>query len=171
MSLLIQNIYAVVLLFYPKRAAVLLKLIFAGFIVLLQFAAGPAQALENEKMSETRIKLRFNNQEAVIRMTDNPATRQFLAMLPAEFDFSDFHGQEKITDFPRPVDLSNAPRGMIGEKGKLFIYVPWGNMGIFYKDFSHRPDNNLIELGNVESGLESLSLQKSDFTARIEIME
>lgn len=61
----------------------LLKLIFAGFIVLLQFAAGPAQALENEKMSETRIKLRFNNQEAVIRMTDNPATRQFLVMLPA----------------------------------------------------------------------------------------
>lgn len=170
MSLSVQNIYAAVPLFYSKRAAGLLKFIFAGFIVLLQLAAEPVQALENEKMSETRIKLIFNNQEAVIRMTDNPATKQFLAMLPTEFVFSDFHGQEKITDFPKPVDLSNAPRGMVGTKGKLFIYVPWGNMGIFYKDFSHRPDNNLIELGNVECGLENLSSQKSDFTAQIEII-
>ena len=172
MSLLLQNIYAVVPLFYPKRAAVLLKLIFAGFIVFSQLAAvKPVQASENEKMSETRIKLSFNNQETVIRMTDNPATRQFLAMLPAEFEFSDFHGQEKITDFPKPVDLSDAPRGMVGAKGKLFIYAPWGNMGVFYKDFSHRPDNNLIELGNVESGLENLSSQRSNFTAQIEIMK
>ena len=168
---LIQIIYTVVPLFCSKRAAVLLKLIFAGFMVFLQFAAGPVQALENEKMSETRIKLSFNNQEAVIRMTDNPATRQFLAMLPAEFDFRDFHGQEKITDFPKPVDLSDAPGGMIGTKGKLFIYAPWGNMGIFYRDFSRRPDSNLIELGNVENGLENLSSQKNDFTARIEVME
>ena len=171
MSLLFQNIYVAVLLFYSKRAAVLLKLIFAGFIFFSQLAAEPVQALENENMSETRIKLSFNNWEAVIRMTDNPATRQFLAMLPAEFDFSDFHGQEKITDFPKPVDLSNAPRGMVGTKGKLFIYAPWGNMGIFYKDFSYRPDSNLIELGNVESGLENLSSQKTDFTAKIEIID
>ena len=54
---LIQNIYTVVPLFCSKRAAVLLKLIFAVFIVFLQLAAGPVQALENEKMSETRIKL------------------------------------------------------------------------------------------------------------------
>lgn len=63
MSLSVQNIYAVDL--------------------LLQFTAGLVQVSENEKMSETRIKLSFNNQEAVIRMTDNPATRQFLAMLSA----------------------------------------------------------------------------------------
>lgn len=108
------------------------------------------------------------NQFLVLFRTVNDMVRDI--QLPAEFVFSDFHGQEKITDFPKPVDLSNAPRGMVGTKGKLFIYVPWGNMGIFYKDFSHRPDNNLIELGNVESGLENLSSQKSDFTAQIEII-
>ncbi len=171
MNTLILNMKKDGLTFCQRKAAVLLKFIFAGFILFSQFAVEPVQALGNEKMSETRIKLSFNNQEAVIRMTDNPATRQFLAMLPAEFRFSDFHGQEKITDFPKPVDLSNAPRGMIGEKGKLFIYAPWGNMGIFYKDFSRRPDNNLIELGNVESGLANLGSQKSDFTAQIEIVE
>ena len=170
MNLLILKIYTVVMPFCPKRATVFLKLIFAGCIIFSQLIAEPAQALENEKMSETRIKLSFNNLETVIRMTDNPATRQFLALLPAEFEFRDFHGQEKITDFPTPVDLSNAPRGMTAAKGKLFIYAPWGNMGIFYKDFSHRLDNNLIELENVESGLENLSSQKSDFTAKIEII-
>ena len=46
---LIQNICTVVPLFCLKRAAVLLKLIFAGFVVFLQFAAGSVQALENEK--------------------------------------------------------------------------------------------------------------------------
>lgn len=122
-------------------------------------------------MSDTKIKLSFNHHETIIRMEDNPAARQFLAMLPAEFKFSDFHGQEKITDFPKPIDLSGAPRGMVATKGKLFIFVPWKNLGIFYENHGDTLDNSLIHLGTVESGLENLSAQRDDFTAQIEVIK
>lgn len=118
-----------------------------------------------------RIRLSFDNQEVIVKMEDNSATEQFLAMLPDDFEFRDFAGEEKITNFPKPVSLAKAPRGMIAKAGKMFIYAPWGNWGFFYKDHSLRPDNDLIELGEVEKGLENLSRQKGSFVAKIEILE
>lgn len=85
--------------------------------------------------------------------------------------FADFAGEEKISQFPQPISLKNVPRGMIAEKGKMFIYAPWGNFGFFYKTHGKTVDNSLIELGEVESGIEHLSNMKTDFSARIEICE
>lgn len=42
-------------------------------------------------------------------------------------------------------------------------------MGIFYKTHSLFPDDNLIELGEVISGLDILAAQKDNFTAHMEI--
>lgn len=81
-----------------------------------------------------KIKLSFDDKEVIVRMEDNPAVMQFLELLPANFEFIDFAGEEKITDFPRPLSLNNAPRGMVASAGKMFIYAPWGNMGFFYKN-------------------------------------
>ena len=111
------------------------------------------------------------NNEVIINMYDNPASDQVIALLPAEFQFSDFAGEEKITNFPKPLSLDNAPRGMVATAGKLFIYAPWGNMGIFYKDHGHTIDKSLIPLGEVESGLEYLKSQKTDFKAKLEVIK
>ena len=43
---------------------------------------------------------------------------------------------------------------MIASAGKMFIYVPWGNWGFFYKDHGDYLDKNLIEL-DLLSGLVS----------------
>ena len=118
-----------------------------------------------------KIKLSIENQDVIIRLQQNSATEQFVKMLPAQFEFRDFAGEEKISYFPQPISLEGAPRGMIATAGKLFIYAPWKNFGIFYKTHSTRPDNNLIELGEVESGLNYLTQQEGDFTAQIEIMK
>ena len=80
-----------------------------------------------------------------------------------------FAGEEKITYFPEPISLENAPRGMVAKAGKMFIYAPWKNWGIFYKDHGSTPDNSLIEMGNVESGLEYLANQHGKFVAYIEV--
>ena len=117
-----------------------------------------------------KIKLSIENQDVIIRLQQNSATEQFVKMLPAQFKFRDFAGKEKISYFPQPISLEGAPRGMIASAGKLFIYAPWKNFGIFYKTHSTRPDNNLIELGEVESGLNYLSQQEGDFTAQIEVI-
>lgn len=134
-----------------------------AFISFLDFAWS-AEAM--------KIKLTLDGgKEVVVRMADNSAARQFVQMLPAEFEFIDFAGEEKISEFPKPISLKDAPRGMIATAGKMFIYAPWGNFGFFYKTHSLMPDNSLIELGEVKSGLEYLSESKGGFAARVEILE
>ena len=133
----------------------------------LSFVTG--QALAKEK--EMKIRLSIDEQEVIIRLENNSVSKQLIQMLPADFEFSDFAGEEKITNFPRPISLENAPRGMIATAGKLFVYAPWKNMGIFYKTHSLIPDTNLIKLGEVESGLEILEKQKAKFSAHMEVLE
>lgn len=118
-----------------------------------------------------KIKLSFDDKEVIVRMENNAAAAQVLALLPANFEFIDFAGEEKITDFPRPLSLNNAPRGMIASAGKMFIYAPWGNTGFFYKNHGSTVDTSLIPLGEVESGLEHLAGHKGGFSAEIEILE
>lgn len=60
---------------------------------------------------------------------------------------------------------------MVAQKGKMFIYFPWGNLGFFYKDHGHTLDKSLIELGEIECGLEHLQSQKGGFNAKMEVME
>ncbi len=118
-----------------------------------------------------KIKLSFNDKTVIIAMYDNAAAQQVIELLPASFEFIDFAGEEKITNFSKPVALDKAPRGMVADAGKMFIYAPWGNMGFFYKNHGTVMDNNLIPLGKIESGLECLATQKGGFTARMEILK
>ncbi len=144
------------------------------FILALCFnmiVSGTVCGMEAERTEKMKIKLSFDDKEVIVRMEDNPATAQVLALLPARFEFIDFAGEEKITDFPRPLSLNNAPRGMVASAGKMFIYAPWGNMGFFYKNHGSTVDTNLIPLGEVESGLEHLAGQKGGFSAKIEVLE
>ena len=138
---------------------------------LLAFGITNVGAEDIYGKKDMRIRLSFDNQEVIVKMKNNSATEQFLAMLPDDFEFRDFAGEEKISNFPKPVSLKNVSGGMIAKAGKMFIYAPWGNWGFFYKDHSLRPDNDLIELGEVEKGLENLSRQKGSFVAKIEILE
>ena len=125
-----------------------------------------------QEKNAMKIKLILNDQkEIIVQMANNQAVEQFLQMLPANFEFIDFAGEEKITEFPKPIDLKEVPRGMIASSGKMFIYVPWGNLGFFYKDHGKHIDKSLIEMGEIKSGLEYLSTYKGGFNAKIEIIE
>lgn len=143
-------------------------------LILLTIFLGCAHWVWAQNMSKDnnmKIKLILdNNKEVVVQMVDNAAVRQFLNMLPNDFEFIDFAGEEKISEFPKPLSLADAPRGMVATAGKMFIYAPWGNFGLFYRNHGNVLDKSLIELGSVESGLEHLSAYKGGFLARIEIV-
>ena len=112
-----------------------------------------------------KVKLTIDNtHEVIINLQNNNATVQ-------QFDFTDFAGEEKITYFPEAISLTGVKGGMVATAGKLFIYAPWKNMGIFYKTHSLRSDVNLIELGEVESGLEHVAAQKGGFKGYMEIIK
>lgn len=147
-----------------------MKKILCVLAIAFSFLMTAAKAEKTEGNKIMKIKLTFDGQVAIVNMADNAATRQLAEMLPATFEFIDFAGQEKITEFPKPVSLTGVARGMIPAAGKMFIYVPWGNLGFFYKDHGYNIDNNLIELGEIESGLDVLASQKGGFSAKMEIL-
>ena len=68
-----------------------------------------------------KVRLTFSDNVVIIRLEENDAVSQLLQMLPAEFNFTDFAGEEKITNFPRSISLENVSGGMIATAGKLFI--------------------------------------------------
>ena len=136
-------------------------------ICLLTTSVSAQETKGNKTM---KIKLSYDDKTVIVRLNDNFASKQLVEMLPATFDFIDFAGQEKITEFPKPISLDGVSRGMIAIAGKMFIYVPWGNLGFFYKDHGNTIDNSLIELGEIESGLDILAAQKGGFSAEMTVL-
>jgi len=120
---------------------------------------------QESTIKDIRIKLAFNNDEVIVKMYDNPTSRDFLTLLPLTLEFEDYAGVEKISYLPRKLSTEDAPSGSNPEIGDLTLYAPWGNLAIFYKDFGYA--NGLIKLGKIESGLEKLADMKGDFTVKI----
>lgn len=101
---------------------------------------------ESSKMysSDVRIKLTFNNEEVIVKMYDNPSSRDFLTSLPLSLTFEDHAGTEKISYLAKSLSTENAPSGSDPSIGDFTYYSPWGNLAIFYRDF--RYSNGLIQL-------------------------
>lgn len=105
------------------------------------------------------------NKDVVIKLVDNAATQSLRSMLPAELDFKDFNNTEKIAYPPNKLNVNGAPKGHAPKAGDMCIYVPWGNICIFYHDYKFSSD--LVYLGHVEQGLDTLSSQKDDFKVKL----
>ena len=99
-------------------------------------------------------------------MEDNAAARDFLSRLPLEVTLSDYSNAEKIF-YPSPaLTTSKVARGCTPAPGDITIYVPWGNVAIFYKNGSR--SNDLIRIGRIDgNGIEALSIPGS-LSVRIE---
>lgn len=116
--------------------------------------------------SDVRVKLSFYNEEVVVKMEDNPTSRDFLTLLPLTCKFEDYNGTEKISNLPRKLSTQDAPSGIDPAVGDLTLYAPWGNLAIFYRDYGF--SSGLIKLGHIESGIEKLASIRGDFTVKIE---
>lgn len=118
---------------------------------------------------DTRIKLSFDNDEVIVKMYDNPTSRDFLTLLPLTLTFEDYSGTEKISNLPRRMSTEDAPAGSDPSAGDFTYYSPWGNLAIFYNDFGYA--GGLVILGTIESGTEKLGEIDGDFTVEIERIE
>ena len=115
------------------------------------------------------VKMSFGPDEIYIRMNDNPTSRDFLTLLPLSLTLEDYNRTEKISSLPRKLTAQGAPDGIDPSVGDFTYYAPWGNLAIFYRDF--RFSNGLIILGRIESGVEKLTAERSDFNVRLELAE
>lgn len=116
----------------------------------------------------SRIRIVFGDQEVIVRMFDNPASNDFMSLLPLRMDFEDFAGKEKTSYPPRKLDTSGSPTANNAE-GDFTYYAPWGNLAVFYRGFGK--DGQLYVLGRIESGKEKLAAQRGGFAALVEKIE
>ena len=84
-----------------------------------------------------KIKLFFDGKEANAELIDNPASRDFLSLLPLTMHFKDFNRTEKIADLPRKLSKEKAPARFEPKAGDLAVYAPWGNISVFYQSFRY----------------------------------
>lgn len=107
-----------------------------------------------------KIGITVGSRTITATMEDNAATRDFLSRLPLEVTLSDYSNAEKIF-YPSPaLTTSEVARGCTPAPGDITIYVPWGNVAIFYKNGSR--SNDLIRIGRIDgNGIEALSIPGS----------
>ncbi|SIR55883.1 hypothetical protein SAMN05878482_104255 [Peribacillus simplex] len=120
-----------------------------------------------DSLSDIRIKLSFKKEEVLVRMYDNPASRDFLTQLPLTVTFEDYVGKEKISILQKRLSADNEQSRNQPTKGDFAYFSPWGNLAIFYKGLEDST-SDLIILGQIESGKENLENIQSDFTVSIE---
>lgn len=123
---------------------------------------------ESEVAILTKIQITVGAEKVTATIEDNQTSRDFVALLPLTLEMEDFHGTEKISDLPGRLSTEGAPTGYAPTEGDITYYAPWGNLAIFYRDFSH--SKGLIRLGQLDSGSE-LFKQGGGLKATIERAE
>jgi hypothetical protein len=88
---------------------------------------------------------------------DNPATRDFLTLLPLSLALAEFNGREKIAYLPRRLEHEGAS-GSDPEDGNLIYYIPWGNIGFYYNTDGVGYSDQTIHLGTYDTTLDELEL-------------
>lgn len=100
----------------------------------------------------TRVKLTTADGDIIIKLENNSAAENLAAMLPLDLDFDDYNSTEKIAYPPEEIDVSDTAGGTAPGIGDLTIYAPWGNLALFYREWSY--SSALIPIGSIESGIE-----------------
>lgn len=96
-----------------------------------------------------KIKLLIKNIVILATLEDNPSSRDLYDQLPLKVKFEDYASNEKIFYPPKKLTTKGAPEGYQPKVGDVTYYAPWGDVAIFYKDFSY--SKGLIKLGRLTS--------------------
>ncbi|WP_232292257.1 cyclophilin-like fold protein [Paraburkholderia graminis] len=132
-------------------------------------SAKQAATMSNKSTALARIRLSFDGKQAEVELNDNPASRDFVSMLPLTLNFRDYNGVEKVAYPPRKLSTKGASFGLTPSVGDFALYAPWGNLVAYYRGFRHSGD--LVHLGRFTSGIEELSKMDGEFSVRIEAVQ
>lgn len=113
---------------------------------------------DHEANKAMKVNIKVNNQTVTATMEDNAAAKDFLSRLPIEVTLNDFNNTTEKIFYPEPaLNIDGVTRGCTPAPGDITIYVPWGNVAIFCKSWSH--SNDLIKIGHIDNeGIKMLSV-------------
>ena len=143
------------------------RLILTLLAVTAALCLAPAVRSARAAEEPLTVLLSINGKTLTAELDDNSAARDFFAMLPLSLPLEDFNSTEKISDLPERLSTSGEPEGFEPVRGDLAYYAPWGNLAIFYRDYSW--SRSLVKLGHITSGnMEALSSAGNGDTLVIE---
>ena len=124
-----------------------------------------AQTLPEQR----KVKLITADHEFYVTIYDNITANAFYDMIPIELNFEDFNNVEKIAFLERELPVDDESDGFAPKAGDVCLYVPWGNISIFYKDFRYSDD--LVPIGHIDSDIKPIISSERDFSASFEKTE
>lgn len=120
-------------------------------------SSGTSVAAENQEEMEgakRRISVQFGENIVIYELNDSAAATSLYEQLPLTIEVENYSTNEKIFYPPEPLNTSDAPLAQAGND-TLAYYAPWGDVVMFYSDYT--PNPSLYELGQVVSGGELVS--------------
>ncbi|UII25722.1 hypothetical protein LVD15_20800 [Fulvivirga maritima] len=125
---------------------------------------------KQEILQNMKLKIKIGEVELTATMYDNPTTKDFISMLPISTPLKDYASNEKIFYPERKLSTADAPSGYEAAKGDITYYAPWGDIAIFYKDFSYA--GGLISLGKIDDNrIEQLKTLSGDKEVTFELAD
>lgn len=99
--------------------------------------------------SSMKLNITVGSRTITATMEDNAAARDFLSRLPLEVTLNDYNNITEKIFYPSPaLTTTGVTRGCAPLSGDITIYVPWGNVAIFCKNWSQ--SNDLIKIGRID---------------------
>ncbi len=106
-----------------------------------------------EETGSRQISVQFGENTVIYELNDSPAADSLYEQLPITTEVEDFSTNEKIFYPSQELDTSDSPVAE-GGAGTLAYYAPWGDVVMFYDDYS--ANSSLFELGQAVSGGEQI---------------
>ncbi len=119
----------------------------------------------NQKGNIMAITLTIDGEILTAEIEDSPIGHDFLSLLPITLTLNDYASTEKVANLPKRLNLEQAPDGFTPIIGDIAYYAPWGNLAIFYQDFSY--SKGLVKIGTVRGSIDKL-LKDGPFEVRID---
>ena len=122
---------------------------------------------DNKTSESMNIKIIVEDKILTAEIEDNTAGKDFLSRLPLDVTLNDFNNTTEKIFYPEPeLTVQGVTRGCSPVPGDITIYVLWGNVAIFCKNWSF--SNDLIKIGHIkDDGINTLAVS-GDVHVRIE---
>jgi hypothetical protein len=118
------------------------------------------------KTDTMKLQITIGNKLATAILYDNPTAKDFASLLPLSLKLEDYNNTEKISNLSKKLSTQSAPAGFDPSTGDITYYAPWGNIALFYKDFSY--SSGLISLGKITDGIDAFKVT-GPVTIKIEL--
>jgi len=113
-----------------------------------------------------RIRLTADSVDATVRLYDTATARDFASLLPVTVTVHDLGGREKAGTLPRALTSGDGQSSY--RAGQIGYWPPSHDLAVYYHEDGFRiPSPGIVMIGEIESGLDTISSARDDATVRI----